>query len=70
MASQTLVLFMLFLTAVFNPDLMNLFITNQPVISMNAIKILIFLSMIGYTLLLLLVYFINVKLFKQGVNVD
>ena len=70
MASQTLVLLALFIASLFSPDLMNLFITNEATISMNAIKTLIALSIIVYTLLLFIVYFINVKLFKQGVNVD
>ena len=70
MASQTLVLIALFITALFSPDLMNLFITNETTLSMSAIKALIILSILVYTLLLFIVYFINVKLFKQGVNVD
>ena len=70
MASQTLVFIALFIAAIFSPNLMNLFITNQATLSMSAIKTLFFLSLIVYTLLLFIVYFVNVTFFKQGVNVD
>ena len=69
MLSQTLVLMALFLVSMFSPDLMNLFITNSA-ITMDAIKTVFFLSLIVYTALLVAVYFLNVKLFNQGVNVD
>ena len=59
-----------FIVALFIPELMNLFITNQATISMGAIKTIIWLSIFAYTALLFIVYFINVKLFNKGVNVD
>ena len=70
MASQTLVFFSLLFVALFDANLMNLFITNNALITMESIKTVFFLSLIVYTALLFVVYFLNVKLFKQGVNVD
>ena len=69
MASQTIILVLLFLVSLFNADLINLFITNGE-FTTNAIKILVILSLIAYMGMLFGVYFLNVKLFKQGVNVD
>lgn len=69
MISQTFVLIALLLVSVFSPDLMNLFITNKA-ITIEAIKTLFFLSLIVYMGLLFAVYFLNVMLLKQGVNVD
>ncbi len=69
MLSQTLVLIILFLASVFSPDLMNLFVTNSA-ITMNAMKTIFALSVLVYLALLFAVYFLNVKLFKQGVNID
>lgn len=70
MVSQTFVLIVLFIVALFSPELMNLFITNQATLSIDAIKITFFLSLFVYTALLFIVYFINVKLFKQGVDLE
>ena len=70
MISQTFVLMLSFIVALFIPELMNLFITNQATISIGAIKTIIWLSIFAYTALLFIVYFINVKLFNKGVNVD
>ena len=69
MISQTFVLIALLLVSTFSPDLMNLFITNNA-ITIEAIKTLFFLSLIVYMGLLFAVYFLNVKLLKQGVNID
>lgn len=67
--SQTCVLIFLFIIALFNKDFMNLFNTTS-VINTDIIKIIIYLSIFIYTVLLVVVYFTNLKLFKKGVNVD
>ena len=69
MVSQMIVLLLLFLAALFNPDLMNLFITDSP-FTTEAIKTIVIISIIAYMGVLFGAYFLNVKLFKQGVNVD
>ena len=67
--NQLVAILMLFLIALFNEDLMNLFITNT-VIDVNMVKIIITIAIIVYTLTLIIGYFINLKLLKKGVNVD
>ena len=69
MLSQVFVLIALLLVSVFSPELMNLFITNNA-ITMDAVKTIFLLSLVIYTALLFAIYFVNVKLFHQGVNVD
>jgi hypothetical protein len=69
MASQALILIVLFLVSLCNADLTNLFITNGA-LTTQAIKTLVILSVIAYMGMLFGIYFLNVKLFKQGVNVD
>lgn len=67
--TQVFSLAMLFLVAVFNKDVMNLFITND-VINMDIVKTIIYVSIIIYITVLTCLYFINLKLFTKGVNVD
>lgn len=67
--TQIIALIFLFLIALFNSNLMNLFITND-ILNIQTIKTIIYLAIIIYTLILLIVYFINIKLLKKGVNVD
>lgn len=68
-ATQIFALLIIFIVAIFNSDLMNLFITNK-MINMNMIKVVIYLATIIYTISFVIWYFINLKLFKKGVNVD
>ncbi|MCI9585346.1 MAG: hypothetical protein HFH45_01765 [Bacilli bacterium] len=67
--TQLFALFITFITALFNKDLMNLFITNQ-IIDVEIVKVTIYLSIIIYTITLIIGYFINIKLLKQGINVE
>ena len=69
MGSQLFVLLLTFIYALFNKNVMNLFYTVDS-ISPDTIRQLIYLSIIIYSLTLVIVYFINLKLFKKGVNVD
>ena len=66
---QLCVLIMIFIAALFNSELMNLFFTNK-IIDVNIIKTIIYLAGIIYTLISIINYFINTNLFKKGVNVD
>ena len=59
----------LFAGALFSPDLMNLFITNQ-MINMDMIKLVIYLAMGFYSLCVILGYIFNLYMFNKGVNVD
>ena len=59
----------LFAGALFSPDLMNLFITNQ-MVNMDMIKLVIYLAMGFYSLCVILGYIFNLYMFKKGINVD
>ena len=67
--TQMIVLFLTFIAAIFNKDIMNLFYTTET-INVTTIKTLIILATIIYIITLLLGYIVNIKLFKKGVNVD
>lgn len=69
MITQIFVLLALFIVALFNKDLMNLFCTTE-MINLDMINIIIYLSIITYTVTLIIGYVINTKLFQKGVNVD
>ena len=66
---QTFVLLLTFIVALFNKDLMNLFITNE-IINIDIVKFTIYLAFIIYTLTIIITYIINLKLFKKGVNLE
>lgn len=67
--SQLFNLVIIFIFALFNSEIMNLFFTKE-MISVDIIKTIVFIAIFSYTLTLILNYFINLKLFKKGVNVD
>lgn len=68
-ASQVIVLLIAFVVALFNKDFMNLFITAD-IISMSAIKTAVISASFAYAGVIILNYFVNLKLLKKGVNVD
>lgn len=67
--SQTVVLAAMFVVALFDNDAMNLFITESA-FNMDIIKFFIIFAVIIYALISVVLCFINIKLFKKGVNVD
>ena len=67
--TQIFVLLMMFIVALFNKDMMNLFYTTE-IINVDVIKLIIYLAIIIYTLTLVILYIVNVRLFNKGVNVD
>ncbi len=69
MISQISVVVMLFIFALFNKDIMNLFFTTN-VISVDIIKVIVALGIFIYTIVFIVTYLINNALFKKGVNVD
>ncbi|MCI9084581.1 MAG: hypothetical protein HFH46_03060, partial [Bacilli bacterium] len=69
MVTQLFAIFITFITALFNKDLMNLFFTNQ-IIDVEIVKVTIYLSIIIYAFTLIIGYFVNIKLLKQGINVE
>jgi len=69
MVIQVFALITLFITALFNQDLMNLFITNE-ILNIEMIWVIIYLAIIIYLITFVVGYFVNLKLFKKGVNID
>ena len=69
MIIQILALLILFIFAIFNKDIMNLFFTNQ-MVNIDILKSIIYMSSIFYTIIIIVIYIINLKLFKKGVNVE
>ena len=69
MSIQVFALLIIFIVSLFNSELMNLFITND-IVNMDMIKVIIYLSIIIYTITFIIGYLINLKLLKKGVNVD
>ena len=69
MITQVFALVMLFIVALFNKDLMNLFYTTE-MINLDMINLVIYLAIIIYTITLIVGYIVNTKLFQKGVNVD
>ena len=69
MVSQIFVLICIFITGLFNKNIMNLFYTTET-IGVDVIKTIISLATISYILILIIIYIFNLKIFKKGVNVD
>ncbi len=69
MLSQLVIVVLLFIPAIFNSDIMNIFVTTET-INFEIIKPLVIYSIISYIIINILGVFINVKLFNKGVNVD
>ena len=69
MVLQILLIIILFIFALFNKDIMNLFYTSE-IINIETIKTLILYGIIGYTTTLIIAFITSLKLFNKGVNVD
>jgi len=69
MIMQVFVLLVIFIVSLFNSDLMNLFITNE-MVNMEMVRVVIYLAIFIYLIIFIINYFINIYIFKKGVNVD
>lgn len=69
MATQALILMILFVIGIFNKEVMNMFVTNN-IVSVDIIKTVLYIAVAIYSSLIVIYYYINVKLLKKGVNVD
>ena len=67
--TQIFTIIVVFIVALFNKDLMNLFYTVEA-LNVSTIKLCIYLAIIVYILNIIILYFVNSKLFSKGVNVD
>jgi len=68
-AVQTIILLSILVYSLFNKDMLSLFTSNE-ITNISLLKNIIFLSIIFYTIIILINYIINIKIFKKGVNVD
>jgi len=69
MLTQVVVVVILFIVALFNKDVMNLFVTTE-IINLETVNLIIYLAIISYAITLIGGYFVNTKLFQKGVNVE
>ena len=67
--TQTITLIIIFIISLFNKDMMNLFVTKSPV-DLTLLKTIMYLASLIYGGTIILIYFINTKLFNKGVNVE
>ena len=67
--TQVFAIIVVFIVALFNKDLMNLFYTMES-LNVDMIKFVIYLAIVIYLLNIFVLYFVNSKLFSKGVNVD
>ena len=67
--TQVFTIFIVFIAALFNANLMNLFYTTNA-LNIESIKLCIYLAISIYTFNIFILYFINSKLFSSGVNID
>jgi len=67
--TQAAILLTLFIIGLFNQDIMNMFITTE-IVSIDLIKNIMYMAIIMYSVCIMIYYYVNIKLFKKGVNVD
>jgi hypothetical protein len=69
MASQTLVLILMFIVGLFNNNVMDLF-TSEVLLTSSSIKLLIILAIVIYLIAIIVMNIISKILFNKGVNVE
>jgi len=69
MGAQSLTLLSMFIYALFNKDMLSLF-TSSEITNIGLLKDITTFSIIIYTIIIIINYIANVKIFKKGVNVD
>ncbi len=67
--SQTVVLLTILAVALFNEDLMKIF-TSSDMLNSETANLVLYLAISIYSVLIILGFLLNMKLLKQGVNVD
>jgi len=69
MVTQIINVLCVFVFGLFNENIMNLFYTNE-IVDIGIFKYVIYLSIIIYSIILIVGYLINLKVFSKGVNVE
>ena len=67
--TQIFIILILFIIALFNKNIMNLFYTME-LLNVETVKLCILIAVILYSLNIVILYFINSRIFKKGVNVE
>lgn len=67
--TQLFTIFCVFIVALFNDNLMNLFYTKEA-LNIDTLKLCIILAVIVYSANIFILYILNTKMFSKGVNVD
>ena len=67
--AQIITLLSIFIYSLFNKDMLTLFTSNE-ITNISMLKDIIFLSIIVYTIIIIINYIINIKIFKKGVNIE
>ena len=60
----------IYIIGLFNPNIMDLFNSNSNTLSVDIVKIALTLGICLYIILIGIYYYIDIKIFKKGVNVD
>lgn len=68
--TQASTLLIAFIFALFNKNLMNLFITEEEILSIEVINTLGYICITTYLIVFIITLFINIKLLTKGVNVE
>ncbi len=69
LVTQALILAVTFSVAIFDESFMNLFVTAE-IVSLDILKKALYMSITSYIIIFVIGCFVNIKLFKKGVNVD
>ena len=69
MASQIIVLILMFIIGMFNNNIMDLF-TQEVLLTNSSIKLLIILAIVIYLITIIVMNIISKILFNKGVNVE
>lgn len=70
-ASQVFVVIVMLISGLFNNDIMKIFTAGEDYVpSFEMLKFILVLALVSYALAVVITYFVNLKIFKKGVNVD
>lgn len=67
--TQVFTLILIFIAGIFNQEIMNLFMTNE-IANLEMLNVIMYLAIAIYLLCIIIYYFIDIKIFNKGVNVD
>lgn len=66
---QVGILLLLFISGLFNSNIMDLFFTNE-ITNIDTLKTILYLVIVMYSIFVIVLHFVNIKFFNKGVNVE